>query len=44
MENKKTIFKFFTIFQYRQEEEFLGMMHEGGLETDLDNISRFLSF
>lgn len=30
MENKKTIFKFFTIFQYRQEEEFLGMMHERG--------------
>lgn len=30
MENKKTVFKFFTIFQYRQEEEFLSIMHEQG--------------
>lgn len=30
MENKKTVFKFFTIFQYRQEEEFLSIMHERG--------------
>lgn len=30
MENKKTVFKLFTIFQYRQEEEFLSSMHERG--------------
>ena len=30
MEDKKTVFKFFTIFQYQQEEEFLSSMHAKG--------------
>ena len=30
MGNKKTVFKFFTIPQYRQEEKFLSEMHENG--------------
>ena len=28
MGNKKTVFKFFTIPQYQQEEKFLSEMHE----------------
>ena len=30
MGNKKTVFKFFTIPQYQQEEKFLSEMHENG--------------
>lgn len=30
MEDKKTVFKLFSIFQYQQEEEYLSSMHEMG--------------
>lgn len=37
MRSKKTVFKYFTILQYRQEEEYLGAMHEKGWK--LTNIT-----
>lgn len=34
MVNKKTVFKYFTILQYQQEEEYLSSMHEKGWKLE----------
>ncbi len=44
MEDKKTAFKFFTIFQYQQEEEFLSSMHAKGWKLTKITFPGFYHF
>lgn len=44
MGDKKTVFKFFTIFQYRQEEEFLSSMHGKGWKLARITLPGFYHF
>lgn len=44
MENKKVVFKWFTIPQYRQEEEYLSSMHENGWKLTKITFPGFYHF
>lgn len=44
MGNKKVVFKFFTIVQYRQEEDFLSSMHEKGWKLTKITFPGFYHF
>lgn len=44
MKDKKTIFKYFTIPQYQQEEEYLSSMHEKGWKLTKISFFGFYQF
>ena len=44
MNNKKVVFKWFTIAQYRQEEEYLSSMHENGWKLTKITFPGFYHF
>ena len=44
MKDKKIVFKFFTIPQYQQEEEYLSSMHEKGWKLTKISFPGFYQF